>query len=198
MWPGCQPPRRWDNLPPKRDPVDLRLRCPVRLLAPWKERNMNNQPMTPPPPRYTLKLSIWRNFTPTRVLALQDGKDSKTRLITPGFDLQEEVYSWSLREDILSGIESQNLRENLHTKLFDSMDPARPPSERPIALLDEFVEAALEAIESGGVEPIAVQNPPDSDSDTSIEINGLLALALHLKWLSRCFADRPGISVSVR
>ena len=167
---------------------------------------MNIQPTTPPSSGPVLTLSIWRNFTPIRDLALQGGKDSDTRFITStsnpreesDVDLQEEVYSWSLREDSLSGIEDQETHDKLHKKLFGRMHPARPPSKRPISLLDEFVEAALKAVESGAVEPAAVQNPPDAESDTFIMINGLLALALHLKWLSRCFADRPGISVSVR
>lgn len=159
---------------------------------------MNNQSTNPPPPSSVLTLSIWRNFAPSRALALQDGEHRETRFVTSDSDLQEEVYAWRLPEDIFSGIENYRIRRDLRQKLFDRMDPALPPSERPLALLDEFIEAALEAVQSGDVEPASVQHPPTGDDDASVGMNILLALALHLKWLSRCFADRRGISVSVR
>ena len=60
-------------------------------------------------------------------------------------------------------------------------------------MLGDFVGAAEEAIEDG--EAVSV---PWSSGETTVEINPLLALVLHLKWLIRCFKDRPGISVSVR
>ncbi len=151
------------------------------------------------PTHATLKLSIWRKTAPARAFVLQNGEDSETRFVASDSDLHEEVYSWSLREYIFAGVEDEGLRRDLHEKIFDRMDPNRPPSERPLTLLDEFVDAAFDAMKSGAVKPVRDRKPPDGDDETFAEVkNTLLALALHLKWLSRCFADRPGISVSVR
>lgn len=150
------------------------------------------------PTHATLKLSIWRKTAPERAFALQDGEDSETRFITSDFDLHEEVYSWSSHEDIFAGVEDENLHLDLRKKIFVRMNPNRPPSERPLTLLDEFVEAALDAVESGAVKPVRDRKPPEGNDETFAGMNTLLALALHLKWLSRCFADRPGISVSAR
>lgn len=151
------------------------------------------------PTHATLKLSIWRKTAPARAFVLQDGEDSETpRFVASDSDLHEEVYSWGLHEYIFAGVEDEGRRRDLHEKIFDRMSPNRPPSERPLALLGEFVEAALDAVESGAVKPVRDRKPPEGDDDAFTGMNTLLALALHMKWLSRCFADRPGISVSVR
>ena len=113
-------------------------------------------------------------------------------------NLQEEVYTWETSESPFDGIADESVRLRLHDYLMGRLNSSRPPSERGINVLDGFIAIAEEAIASGGAEWTASQSQTDDDEDTADRVNSLLALTLHLKWLSGCFADRPGISVSVR
>ena len=142
-------------------------------------------------------LSIWRDYTPPHRIALnseQTGdKQPEFQVVTPENKLQAEVYSWPLRTDVWVGIPNQDLRERLSEKLLGRLDVTLPPAERPLEVLGDFVVEADRAIESG-----AAHSVPVGVGEATVEFNPLLALVLHLKWLIRCFKDRPGISVSIR
>lgn len=143
-----------------------------------------------------LRLSIWRNFSPTRPLAMEDERAS-WREVGRFSGLQEEVYSWSLHQDPFGGIDDDSVRDDLREALLERLDVSLPPTERGIVVLDEFVTKAERAVNEGYAGPL----PSDSASvstHTPSEPNPLLALALHLKWLVRCFGDRPSVSVSIR
>ena len=141
-------------------------------------------------------LSIWRDYVPPYPVALRGeqmrGEQTGFQVVTPGHHLQAEVYSWPLQQDHFAGISEEEIRDRLQ-KLLDGLEMSRPPAERSLAALGDFVAAAEKAIEDG--EAVSI---PQSSGDTTVEINPLLALVLHLKWLIRCFKDRPGISVSIR
>ena len=145
------------------------------------------------------RLSIWRHFIPKRTLVVQDLPNS-TKQVTNTDNLQEEVYSWQTSEHPFDGVADDAVRVNLRNYLMERLNDSLPPSERGIGVLDKFIEEAEKAIESGTTEWIVSQGRPGSEdaAGTADRINSLLALTLYLKWLSRCFADRPGISVSVR
>ena len=146
----------------------------------------------------TLKISVWRDFIPNRVIVLSDESDSSRQVLTSDSNLQEEVYSWHLREDALAGVSDENIRRRLREGL-QRLDASRPPSERRVSVLEDFLAEVKHAIESGDAKPVASRNPPSEEEETGFNsINALLALFLHLKWLSRCLAKRPGISISVR
>ena len=147
--------------------------------------------------RVKLKLSIWRDFVPGRPLYSWDDAGKTPQVAGSESNLQEEVYSWHLWEDFRGGIADDEARRSLEEQLR-RLDPSRPPSERRLGVLDDFIAKAREIIESDVAELSPIQNPPIGDEDAPSAINALLALTLHLEWLSRCFADRPGISVSIR
>ena len=84
---------------------------------------------------------------PTRPLALPD--DEGWQLLDSESGLQEEVYTWRLREDVLAGVSDDRIRMDLHDRLVERLDDSKPPKERRLALLAEFVEAAEAAIGSG-------------------------------------------------
>ena len=136
-------------------------------------------------------LSIWRDYAPPYPVALR-GEETDFQVVTSGHHLQAEVYSWPLSQDPFAGISKEEIRDRLQ-KLLGELEVSRPPAERSLAVLGDFVAAAEETIEDG--EAVSV---PWSSGETTVEINPLLALLLHLKWLIRCFKDRPGISVSIR
>ena len=144
-----------------------------------------------------LKLSIWRDFSPSRRIGAWDGEGKVHQISDSDFNLQEEVYSWHLREGFLDDISDDEARRRLEERLR-LLDPSRLPSERRLDVLEGFVSEAEDILESGAAGLSPILNPLVDDEDTSSTINSLLALTLHLKWLSRCFADRPGVSISVR
>ena len=142
------------------------------------------------------RLSIWRDFAPTAPLALQD-EEAGWRLVARDSKLQEEVYSWPLPRDPFGGIDDDDVRDDLRTALLDRLDVSLPPTQRGIAVLREFVAKAEQAIKEGHSAPL----PSDSAALSTYapsEPNPLLALAVHLKWLVRCFGDRPHMCVSIR
>ena len=95
-------------------------------------------------------------------------------------------------------LHDEDVRQGLREKLIDRLNVSLPPSERGIGVLNEFIKSAETAHASGKTEWTTSQSSLDDDEETADKINSLLAVTLHLKWLSDCFADRPGISVSVR
>ena len=136
-------------------------------------------------------LSIWRDYAPPHPVALR-GEQTDFQVVTPEHRLQAEVYSWPLQQDHFAGISKGEIRNRLQ-ELLDELEVSRPPAERSLAVLGYFVAAAEKAIDEGEADSIRWDS-----GDMSVEINPLLALVLHLKWLIRCFKDRPGISVSIR
>ena len=147
-----------------------------------------------------LTLSIWKDFVPSRVLALPGEEGGQ--LLDSESDLQEEIYSWRPREDVFAGISDDATRLDLHHRLVGRLDVSKPPGERRMEVLEAFVTAAEAAMDSGAVACAPSERESDEDSDDDkrgrIEINPLLALTMHLRWLLSCFGNRPGISVSVR
>ena len=136
-------------------------------------------------------LSIWRDYEPPRPVTLRD-EQTGLQAVTSVPRLEAEVYSWRLTQDHFAGIEKEEIRQHLQERL-DELKVSRPPAKRSLAVLEKFVAAADKAIEDG--EAVPVQS---GSRDAAVVINPLLSLVLHLKWVIRCFKDRPGVSVSVR
>ena len=147
-----------------------------------------------------LTLSIWRDFVPPRLLALS-GEEGR-QLLDSESGLQEEVYSWRPREDVFAGISDDATRKDLRDRLVGRLDVSKPPGERRMAALEDFVRAAEAAIDAGDAAFAPGESEsdedPDDDEEGQVDTNPLLALTMHLRWLLACFGSRPGISVSVR
>jgi hypothetical protein len=46
-----------------------------------------------------LKVSVWRDFVPSRAMLLRVAGEEEHRLLSGDSDLQQEVFSWQMRED---------------------------------------------------------------------------------------------------
>lgn len=134
-------------------------------------------------------LSIWRDYAPPYDVALHT-EEEDILVMNLENRLQAKVYSWPLRQDHLAGVSKEETRNRLQ-ELLGKLDISHPPTKRPLGALLEFVGEAERAIADNEVHPL-----PSGVGHT--EGNPLLALVQHLKWLARCFEDRPGISVSIR
>lgn len=145
-----------------------------------------------------LKLSVWRDFIPSRALVMHKGHEDDHQVLTADSDLQQEVYCWQMREDPFDGVSEEAVRLKLRELLFDRFDASLPPSERRFSRIQAFIDAASSAIDNGEAEWTISQDAPVDDEDNPYRLNPLLALKLHLQWLSGSFAEQPGISVSIR
>lgn len=145
-----------------------------------------------------LRLSIWRDFVPDKALILRQGPEREHRVLAAGSELQEEVYSWQMREDPFSGVSDSDVRERLHKLLVERFEESQPPSKRRVEALSEFVANAQQVISADQAEWTVSQDAPEEDEEVPYRLNPLLALKLHLEWLLTTFAGQPGISVSVR
>lgn len=137
------------------------------------------------------RLSIWRDYEPPHPVVLCD-EQTGLGTVTSEPRLQAEVYTWALRHDQFAGISNSATRCRLR-ELLDDLAVSRSPAQRSLAVLGDFVATAEKALEDD--EAVAVLA---CTGDTAVRINPLLSLVLHLKWVIRCFKDRPGISVSIR
>ena len=148
-----------------------------------------------------LTLSIWRDFVPSRPTAFIADEESR-QVFDADSILQKEVYSWRLREDVFAGILDDETRRCLHKRLVEQLSDSKDPSERRLEVLRGFVDASQKAIVAGQVRPVPSESRINGEFEAEeldqIEVNSLLALTIHLKWIIACFDKRPGISVLVR
>ncbi|GAA3714601.1 hypothetical protein GCM10022268_24150 [Sphingomonas cynarae] len=145
-----------------------------------------------------LKLSVWRDFNPSRALIQWRQESSEVHLLSADRDLQQEVYSWQMKEDPFGGVPDDAIRANLHALLMERFASSKSPSDRRVDLLQDFISEAKRVVRDGQSEWTGSQAAPDDDEDAPYMLNPLLALALHLDWLRASFSGQPGISVSIR
>ncbi len=150
----------------------------------------------PAQPGVELTLSVWRAFAPPRTLVFFD-EAREHRMLDPESNLQQEVYSWKLREDPFAGIEDEQIRLDLHDRLH-RLSVSKPPAERHLTVLVDFVTAAERALAARQVEWSPSRSQAPEHDEFPREINALMAFVLHLKWLLACFANCPSVSVSIR
>ena len=146
-------------------------------------------------------LTIWRDFVPPRPLAINTQEDGR-QVFDSESGLQVQVYSWPFREDAFAGVADDESRKELHERLVSQLADSNPPSQRRLEVLRDFITASEKVIDAGGVSCVQSESRHEENADEEehdrVEVNSLLALAIHLRWLVACFGDRPGISVSVR
>lgn len=146
---------------------------------------------------HELKLFLWRDSTSEHIMTSWVPEHTNTPIGGQHSNVFKQIYSFTLREDFRNCITDSELRNELGDLLY-KLDLALPPPSRQLIEIDKFITKADEVLRSNMTEVSLIQAPPESDEIAPRYVNSLLALKLHLKWLSRCFGDHPGISVSIR
>ncbi len=143
-----------------------------------------------------LRVTIWRPYAPDRPLAFQQAEATTMTAVGPEIQLQQEAFTWQVREDIWGGVVDSNLRERLSQRFISDFEPVLPPSQRGMdklkALLSELANAIPEAEWSASGQQV------EEDGETPYRLNSLLAFHVQMSWLYDVFKDTPGASVSVR
>ena len=146
-------------------------------------------------------LIIWRDFIQQRPLSISTREDGR-QFFDSDSELQEQVYLWPIREDAFAGVFDDESRKDLHDRLVNRLADSNPPSERRLEVLLDFIQASEKVMDAGKVRCVQGESRLDENSENElhdrVEVNSLLALTIHLKWIVACFGDRPGISFSVR
>ena len=145
-----------------------------------------------------LKISVWRDFVPSRSMLFRAAGEQDHRFLGGDSELQQEVFSWHMREDHVAGISDDAARLRLRGLLIEHFDASRRPDERRFEAVREFLDEAAKIIDSGGSEWTGSQDASAEDEDVPYRLNSLLALRVHLEWLYAVFAGQPGVSMSVR
>ena len=145
-----------------------------------------------------IKLSVWRDFTPSKALIFRQDGDQGQHVLDRESDLQQEIYTWHMREDPFGGVSDEGARMRLRELLVDRFEASQPPSNRRVEALAEFLDEAQRVIEAMHAEWTGSQVAPLDEEDVPYRLNPLLSVKLHLEWLASTFYGQPGISVSVR
>lgn len=145
-----------------------------------------------------LKLSVWRDFAPGRPLSLWRGDQNTQEIISRDSEIQQEIFSWQMREDPFDGVLDEEDRARLRAVLLDRFEPSSKPSDRRVERLDEFIGEANRILDGGKAEWTISLDPPQEDEDAPYRLNPLLALRNQIEWLIGSFGGIPGLSVSVR
>lgn len=145
-----------------------------------------------------LRISVWRDFTPPKALTLRGRTGDGHYLLTNDAELQQEVFTWQMREDPFGGISDELKRKKLREFLVDRFQASHPPARRRVEALRDFLKEVDLVMDSGEVEWMVSQDAPAEDEEDPYKVNPLLALKLHLEWILESFAGQPGVSVSIR
>lgn len=145
-----------------------------------------------------LRISVWRDFTPQKALTLRSLGRDEHQLLSADTELQQEIFTWQMREDPFGGISDDAARAKLRDLLIDRFAGGQSPANRRVDVLRDFLEEVERVIAGGHVEWTQSQDAPDDDEEIPYKINPLLALKLHLEWILDCFSGQPGVSVSIR
>lgn len=140
-------------------------------------------------------LSLWRSYAPeTEILTTDPASQRDVRLHTPeGTRPKVCVFRWSMLEDPLGGVESQEKSRRLQA-LFESLRLDVDPTQRTVARLEPLLDVSRQILASGGV---VWSLAPRESVDGETRLNALLALANQIDWLLEVYRDLPNTWVSI-
>lgn len=148
-----------------------------------------------------LRLEVWRPARPDRhlVYAEQNGADSSAKELQED-RLHEQAFSWKLKGDIWTSLadtdEARKIKEAFTTRFSFSL----PPEKRGFAKMRAVVTDIETYLANENNRPWQTWDQPidDDDPDNVYQVQPLLSLYHHLKWICEVFQDIPGASVTVR
>ena len=110
--------------------------------------------------------------------------------------LVEPVFSWTVQDDPLAGVECAEARKRLQLALA-ALAIDEPYHQRTISHLQPLLEEAQKLLDTDTVRWSLSQSPADTDGDEP-RLNALLALTNQIQWLVAMFRDLPNTWVSIR
>ena len=144
------------------------------------------------------RVTVWQPYFAGCMLAFPREGATEYDLLSRDFELQREVFTWPLQEDVWAGVTDHETRVALQQRFVNDFQATRPPHERGMDKLEKFVEGLCDALQLGKSEWSVAESGAAEYSNASLMINSLAAFHNQLKWMLDMFRDLPGASVSVR
>lgn len=143
-----------------------------------------------------LRVTIWHPYVPSQPVSHHSAEHGPTYFAPK--DLQQDVFSWQVRDDVWGGIAAEEIRRSLRDGFISAFDPYLPPGDRSVEKLTLFVQQLRKVVRSSASDWSVSGQEPDDDADSSPRLNALLAFERQLSWMEEVFRHLPGVSVTVR
>jgi len=145
-----------------------------------------------------VRVTIWQPYFAGRMLAFGASNLETLELLERDTELQREIFTWPVAEDVWAGIVDDDARTRLRDKFINDFQPMVTPAARSMSRLGAFVEELKTVAYSNASDWSTSETGAPESNETSFMINAGLAFYHHLAWMHEVFADVPGASVSVR
>jgi hypothetical protein len=148
-----------------------------------------------------LRLEVWRPARLNRRLMYENQDDRSLGIGQLQDDrLHEQVYSWKLRGDVWTSLGGDDAGSHIQKAITAGFDFSLRPEERSIKKLKSVVDELIGYLADDEHRQWQSWEQPvvDDDPDNTYQIQPLLSLHHHLKWLCEVFQDIPGASVTIR
>lgn len=133
---------------------------------------------------------------PDRQLAFVGSEAASVSLVGPDIQLQQEAFTWLVKEDIWGGVIDSSARQNLSQRLQSEFEPVLPPSQRTMEQFNTLLMDIAQIL--GKVEWSDSGQQLEEDGDNPVRLNALLSFYLQASWIYEIFKDSPGASVAIR
>jgi hypothetical protein len=145
-----------------------------------------------------VRVTIWQPYFAGYMLAIGQTDSQSLNILDGDTELQREVFTWPVEEDIWAGLTDDQRRRELSDKFINDFQPMLAPEKRNMGSLASFVADLREVALSSSSEWSTSSSSANEIGSPPVLINGLLALYHQLEWILDVFRDMPGASVSVR
>ncbi len=145
-----------------------------------------------------VRVTIWQPYFAGFMLAFGQDEPGNFGILDNDAELQREIFTWPVEEDVWAGVTDDALRLNLEEKFVTAFQPMQSPAARSMEKLASFVSELETVVRGAGSEWSIGASGVAEASSVGCMVNGLLAFHQQLSWILDMFRDLPGASVSVR
>lgn len=144
------------------------------------------------------RLDVWKPARLDKQLAY--GEETVVRELHAEH-LHEQVYSWKLKGDVWTALSGDDVGDKLKEDLISGFDCSLPPEDRDLSKMKSLIDrlvAFLHNETNRQWQTWPQSTNDDNDQDCLYQVQPLLALCQHLKWIYDIFQDVPGASITIR
>jgi hypothetical protein len=152
-------------------------------------------------PETLFRLEVWRPARLGRRLVRDAKTQSRGFVALQSDSIHEQAYGWRLQGDVWTSLGNSSEAKQIRVDLMAQFAADLPPEKRGFDALEALVERMGAFLGDGGNRAWQAWEPAGplgEDADDLCQIQPVLALYHHLRWLCDVFHDLPGASVTVR
>ncbi|MBR0661187.1 hypothetical protein [Neoroseomonas oryzicola] len=145
----------------------------------------------------SFRVTVWEPYFSKRMILHVD-QPSSVKLYGREHELQHEVFTCEIAEDVWGGITDDTSREQLQRGFLGAFEASQPPSSRSMVHLGAYLNLVDLAIRSGHSSWSQSQSQISDIGAAPVLADTLYAFHQQLSWIYETFRDVPGATVSVR